>query len=156
MATTALTPLTLLFVCTNAYSGDRPPIFFPQKMWDAELYGSGFKYGLTYGLTYDTYDTASRAYDTHGIIRDSTIGKYSYDENENTVSPAETNFETSSRFYDNLFVVKQALAEISTKMLSLFSDLKQAKLDWMISETESEYRILQAVYNLAPSHLLFD
>ena len=146
MATTALT-LTLLFVCTNA---------FPQKMWDAELYGNGFEYDLTY----DTYDTASRAYDTYDIIRDSTIGKYSYD--ENNVLPAETIFESSSRtFYDNLFVVKDALNNISTKMLSLFSDLEtptftKAKLDLLISETQSENRILEAVYKLAPYKILFD
>lgn len=145
MATTALT-LLLLFVCTNAYSGDRPPIFFPQKMWDAELYGSGFKYGLTYGLTYDTYDTASRAYETY----------------ENTVADSETIFEASSRrFYDNLFVVKQALDNISTKILSLFSDLEpptfaKAKLDLLISETQSEKEILEAVYKLAPYQILFD
>ena len=157
MATTALT-LTLLFVCTNAYSGNIIDTNL-QEPWDAELYGSDFKSSRLpkYGLTYDTYDTASRAYDTYGIIR----SKFSYD--ENTVSPAETNFEASSRFYDNLFVIKQALAEITFKMLSLFSDLKtptfdqaELKLDRMISETESEYRILQAVYNLAPSHLLVD
>ena len=135
-----------MIVCTNAYFGDMIDTNL-QQLWDAKLYGGGLKYGLTYD-TYESTIATGREYGSYDV--------------ENTVLPAETILDASStRFYDNLFVIKQALDNISTKMFSLFWNLNtpnssKAKLDLLISQTQSENQILEAVYNLAPYQILFD